>query len=716
MAFSDFLTETALQEAVAETFSTLVPLVPLAGGDATRALSNRVDNIKQLIAVSLCPIGALGVMSTVCKCTDAAVLRNLVGAGEIDIKDAASELGCGCLHGVVPRFSKRGGITFQQKTKNAGIAASAILRSRWNLRSSLGEQGSLGPEDLTKFLDVIHMSTVTGRLRWECEDEASQIDLVARIQTLILQTWDEGKEVWDQNLLTTFQEASDPLVRTASGTIEVHWVGPSMPLEKSPMSVLIFIAAFTTIPTFVIVSASAIRPWQSIWATSLLLGGHFLLSAGHFFAQYAIKNLPERVSVDIQAGGFSDTWMLVDNTWFTGTLARRRILKSPKSKNIQILQDVSMESRIPTWQGLIILLTISSGFLMLYLGARLSHIGIISFEIGHFFLCNLFKGYVLSTANDCHFTYLNNPGYNSVANQAEEPRTCAQTLSLSLHNLRFPGWQRSGPQGIVQAPTSSSDKPPNSLAQDTSTDTLSSSTVPPLRSESSKNDRSLSMDTLAPISELEQAPQYRAYAKLAVRRKDAIGMFYFSTWREWGAAAHIIYETLHEKIAWAPHMRKEPILVLPFEFLDSSCSRPAHTSATLVMAMDETINEDTFWVAGMEFMTIVVGAFTDPDRLVSEYPEASNGQHLGAYVYAVTKLILQACSAQEPSSPWTEADEDVEGPDRIAQVQAQELYPGVATLMRSIEIVRRKYALDSSVPTVPLMRQYAKKALESVLD
>ncbi|KAF5337133.1 hypothetical protein D9611_003053 [Ephemerocybe angulata] len=716
MAFSDFLTETALKEAVAETFSTLVPLVPLAGGNATRALSNRVDNIKQFIAVSLCPIGALGVMSTACKCTDAAALRNLVGAGEIDIKDAASELGCGCLHGVVPRFSKRGGITFQQKARNAGIAASAILRSRWNLRSSLAEQGSLNPEDLTKFLDVIYMSTVTGRLRWECEDEASQIDLVARIQTLILQSWDEGKEVWDRNLLTTFQEASDPLVRTASGTIELHWVGPSMPLEKSPMSVLIFIAAFTTIPTFVIVSASAIRPWQSIWATSLLLGGHFLLSAGHFFAQYAVKRLPERVCVDIQKGGFSDTWMLVDNTWFTGTLARRRVSKSPRSKTIQILQDVSMESRIPTWQGLIILLTISLGFLMLYLGARISDIGIIFFEIAHFFLCNLLKGYVLSTANDCHFTYLNNPGYISVVNQAEEPQTWAQTLSLPLHNLRLPGWQCSGPQGIAQAPTSSNEKPPISFPQNTSSDAFPSSTVPPLGFEPSRSERSLGIDAVSPISESELTPRHRVYAKLAVRRNDAIGMFYFSTWREWGAAAHIIYETLYETIAWALHMRKEAILVLPFEFLDSSCSEPAHTFATLVMAMDETINEDTFWVAGMEFMTIVVGAFTDPDQLVSEYPEASNGDHLGAYVYAVTKLILQACSAQEPSSPWTEAGENVEAPDRIAQVQAQELYPGVATLMRSIEIVRRKYALDSSVPTVPLMRQYAKKALESVLD
>jgi len=55
-----------------------------------------------------------------------------------------------------------------------------------------------------------------------------------------------------------------------------------------------------------------------------------------------------------------------------------------------------------------------------------------------------------------------------------------------------------------------------------------------------------------------------------------------------------------------------------------------YIDSLLILALDETRNEDMFWTAGVEFMSVLIGggsgsdgdeassAFTDTDRLISE--------------------------------------------------------------------------------------------------
>lgn len=293
--------------------------------------------------------------------------------------------------------------------------------------------------------------------------------------------------------------------------------------------------------------------------------------------------------------------------------------------------------------------------------------------------------------------------------------------------------------------------------------------------------------------------QYRVFAKIALRRSDAIGLFFFSSAQVWGTAAHIIYEALHDKIHWTPHMRKEPFLVLPFQYhykhkvstsrlsltdhrgqrasplvegyagmkadnggrdpdnthnehrildhtpgdlMEDSQRTRTITTATLILALDETINEDVFWMAGMEFLTIRCGAFTDTERLVSEYPDSINGHLIGEYVHCVTKQILKALRWKPTPLPQfhrkelPNPDEGMsttsvsDGLDRQPTLQEHhqpgvhgrggngigyDEFTGVASMMRAIDIVRRKYAFDSSVFSVPLLRQYAKSAVDRVL-
>jgi hypothetical protein len=67
MAPAQFVGAEDLQEIFADALTSFSPLAALVGANSARALSNHVTNNKQTWATSLAPIGALGMMATVCK-------------------------------------------------------------------------------------------------------------------------------------------------------------------------------------------------------------------------------------------------------------------------------------------------------------------------------------------------------------------------------------------------------------------------------------------------------------------------------------------------------------------------------------------------------------------------------------------------------------------------------------------------------------------------
>ena len=245
-----------------------------------------------------------------------------------------------------------------------------------------------------------------------------------------------------------------------------------------------------------------------------------------------------------------------------------------------------------------------------------------------FFTANVLKGIVVSHANKAYVTSLNNPGFGNIVRPLDSDKHCP-----SWNWLTF--WMQKNSN------KSTSDN------YDVDNFIISVDSV----SRRGMDDRPL------PLSEVHTSGQshHHIYAKFALRDTQAIGMFYFSRAQAWGMAAHVIYEALHELVLWQPHMHREPLLCLPFQFYNRrdqnmiGGSQPI-TNALLVLAIDETRHEDIFWSAGMEFISILMGMFSDITYLCSESEYASNIDLVGLYVHYVTKMILLSSQSQDRKS------------------------------------------------------------------
>jgi hypothetical protein len=150
-----------------------------------------------------------------------------------------------------------------------------------------------------------------------------------------------------------------------------------MPLETNGLIVFLFLGCLVSvILAVVIIATSRLLRWQPVSASTLLLGGHALLGGGHVAAQWIVKHQRTTVYIDISRTGLPDTWMLVNNTWFTSRLARRPISYNPLTPNqTKIGQHLSMKAQyIPSLHALSTIATIGVGFVAFYIGARSSHI------------------------------------------------------------------------------------------------------------------------------------------------------------------------------------------------------------------------------------------------------------------------------------------------------------------------------------------------------
>ena len=210
----------------------------------------------------------------------------------------------------------------------------------------------------------------------------------------------------------------------------------------------------------------------------------------------------------------------------------------------------------------------------------------------------------------------------------------------------------------------------------------------------------------------QQLVEYRVYIKLTLRhhgsapaRSARNGLFFFSNSHDWAMAAHAIHEELRDRVKWSTvipvanpkeRKQKDPLLTIPFHF--SECKGISESllhwdgkvqtiRSILIVVLDGASDEDIFWNSGLEMVSILIGAFTDTERLVSEYAEATIGELFGVYVYFVTKLILKDCGRDGYAKSW-----------------------GVYCLMTAIDLVRRKYPFDSTVWVVPTTRKYAQAA------
>lgn len=385
------------------------PLATLVGAESARALADRVTNIKQSFVASVAPVGALGMMATVAKGSNLTGIKEMLGVGGQDIKDAARVLGCAAVAGdVIPRMDEKGGMTSNGTGHGLEQAACAIVRQRWQTGSRALPDRQLNLESLRRVPATFVAGTMSGRLMWEVQSHEKAMEMIRKVQEALSSPSFSERDV--------FNKMND--LDGGHGTIELHWPGPAMPLETNPSIIYLygcsFVASFVSVAFF---TGSHILLWQSPISSALLVGGQLLLILGHVAAQHAIKSQRETLEVRIPMRETTH-WSMIDNTRFASAVARRPF--PSHSSTLTLGQYHRFGSKyIATWHALPVLSALILGFIAFYVGGKSSDVKTVVIYIVLFILANVTKGPVVLYANQPHLTRLNNFGNQDIVSQTD---------------------------------------------------------------------------------------------------------------------------------------------------------------------------------------------------------------------------------------------------------------------------------------------------------
>jgi hypothetical protein len=370
------------------------PLATLVGADSARSLTQYASNFKQSFAVSLAPVGALGMMATVCKGANLPGLKEMLGAGEDDINDAARELGCGVLVGsAVPKMTKRGGLNNTAENSNIENAACGIVRLDWE-----PEKKQLNFLKLRNVVDQFTAGTMSGRIEWGTGSLSEADDKIQEIERVLSQEF---------NVFTAMNNMKRDRPR---GMIELHWPAPAMPLETNPFPIYIYGSFFAaSFPAIAILAASPLLSWQSPLSSALLVGGQTILVFGHVAAQYIVKCQRITHHISIPRADPKLDWMMVDRTKFASSLSRRSFPAS-----VVLSQHYKFKRRyVAAWHALLTMAALTTGFIAFYVGGKSSDVKTVVIYIALFILANLTKGHVVLLANKTSHYTLNNFGHEN---------------------------------------------------------------------------------------------------------------------------------------------------------------------------------------------------------------------------------------------------------------------------------------------------------------
>ncbi|KAL1697440.1 hypothetical protein GGG16DRAFT_41248 [Schizophyllum commune] len=411
---TDIISGDDFQQIFSDALTSFSPLATLVGADSARAFAHEVTNKKQTVFATLAPIGALGMMATVCKASDLPGVKDLLGAGDTDILDAAADVGCYVLYGLVPRMSKRGGITCKGREVNRGVAACALVTLDW----TLGEK-KIDFEPMRAFLREFSAATVTGRVEWECDNLNDLLAKLKDVRDRISHSLETGPFDSDSHM-SVYEELEN--VQGGRGYIELHWPSPSLPLETRPYILYISIGGFLIVFLVIAVfTASPLLDWQSPQASALLFGGQLVLGLAQTLTHVVIKRLRTAKTVRIPTMGVVPDWQLVDSTWFINALARRSLAPSRRGNHFQLGQHYRFSRLlISRWEALLTLFLLIIGFLAFYIGAKSSDVRTVIIFIFLYVIANGSKGYIIHLANVCYYTPLNNFGWRIVTPQQDE--------------------------------------------------------------------------------------------------------------------------------------------------------------------------------------------------------------------------------------------------------------------------------------------------------
>ena len=584
-----------LTQVLSDALLSFSPLATLVGANSARAFAHRATNFKQNLAISLAPIGALGMMATACKGTNISGLKEMLGVGEDDIFDAAREVGCGVAKGgALPMMDKNGGLMCTVKGGSYDEAAHAIVRLKW----VLGDDRSLDFNALRWIADNFVAVTISGRVCWDLTSDEAR-NMIPKIRTILLSSW-AGMAV------DAFADTHN--IQRGSGVIEISWPAPAMPLETHSFVIYAYIATFLLgFLSVTYLAASPFLLWQTPLSSALLIGGQLLLVAGHcaipLGIQYQRKNFKVSIATyqptdepnapqSAQRGVTPITdwnqWVLVNKPRFSSFVARRPLRPSKHPPNhVTLSQHFEFKQRhVRPTHTLVALLAVCVGFIAFYIGGKTSNFRTILIYIGLFILANMTKGSTILRANKPIHTRLHN---------IELPRVA---------DFDLPGQDMAKPEG---------------------------GRTPGSRPDINRGDPATNVPSNG----------FRIYSKFLARSRNAVDLFCFSSADEWVMAAHVISKTVGSLQASQPGWGvSEALLQIPLYRLPQNGAeggRPEFV-ALLLMAIDNIEPKNLFWSVGAEVATILTDNHTSP-MLASETKKMETSI-LAAFVYSCTRMLL----------------------------------------------------------------------------
>ncbi|THV00530.1 hypothetical protein K435DRAFT_837226 [Dendrothele bispora CBS 962.96] len=418
-----------LRDIFADALTSFSPLATLVGSDSARAFIHEVTNTKQILLANIAPIGALGMMATVCKGSQLPGIKDMLGVGNADIYDAAADLGCYTLFGIVPQLTKRGGLSCRGHQVNRGVSACAVVKQTWKSDGQPEEEGekqerkgkeqedqNASPdfEKIGRVAKDFRGGTVTGRMVWECSDAADYQNKIEQVHAAIMTSFVSGTPIYGASQIDMAIFKKVGAVKGGVGMLELHWPAPAMVLETNGWICYVSNAVFLTLFCAVaIITASPLLGWQSPLASAFLVGGQIMLTLGHTFVHVLFRRLRRQSMITIPKRDVAATWTLVDNTWFVSTVARRPIsLPTLDGSHITLGQYISFKRPyLPQTQALLGLFVIAVGFIVFYVGARSSDFRTVLIFIFIFLVANCTKGFLINYANRCYYAATNNFGY-----------------------------------------------------------------------------------------------------------------------------------------------------------------------------------------------------------------------------------------------------------------------------------------------------------------
>jgi hypothetical protein len=563
------------------------PLTILVGAESARALADSVTNLKQSFVACIAPVGALGMMATVAKGANLLGIKEMLGAGGQDIKDAARALGCAAIVGdVIPRMDENGSLVSNGTGYTLDQAACAIVRQRWET----GSRCHLDLLSLGRVPTTFFAGTMSGRLVWEIDSEKRTLATIRDIQ---------------EALATPDVFYAMNQVVGGIGTVELHWPAPAMPLETNPSIIYFygcfFVASFISVASL---ACSRILLWQSAISSGLLVAGQTLLILGHVAAQYAIKSQRETLKVTISVENPTH-WLMIDKTRFTSAAAlrpltvpsrRRRLHAGTPLVTLSQYHDFSSKY-IATWHASLVLSALILGFIAFYVGGKSSDVKTIAIYIALFILANVTKGPVVLYANKSHYTGLNNFGHEDVV-------------------LRKDGGGPKNTSPLTEVAVTMDRDNTKSFESLSATD-------------HEKSDLTPSIDTFP--------KPFHIYSKFFVRDRHATDTFFFSSADEWILAAHVISKAVNPMQSSDLENSNHPDDFLQMPLYLWSGNERFH--GLLLLAIDQIRPEHLFWSLGMEVVSILMGNFGSPTHLCSQDKAATNASFLAAFVFTCTRML-----------------------------------------------------------------------------